>query len=465
MVESIHMTNADEIEHWLSELPLSITRIFDARNALRVFPLLRYSRCWPHKEEDKFSSIILPYLFAASYNLVSGLRPEFATKTQDKFLAKVMEYAQRNDENNYVISHAVGAIYFSNISESGSYVIELAGIAESVTSVDGLAFRAARSRAPYNASKFKAVPDEERAQFEVVSKALWSSYNWDRHEIEVLKNHPDALSWQEITSQYAARPIWAKINGGMPPKLRELWIAFSNEMKRNGEDWNVWIRWYNYRVDGLSIDDTIDLEFAKLKSLETNWDKGAKLANAELKRITGDRDAVGSHFFETSGDEVEVQIETVERHDQSVVRTGKMVDTLNETSSAPDYIFVSYAGDDRERVRPFVKFFRDQNIPIFWDQDIAPSEGWRDRIGERLETAAGVITFWTELSADSAAVREEAAFAQAHKKFLPVRLEDVHLPFGYYETQYQNLFDWNGSAHDPAMQKILTALRNLLSTL
>ncbi len=52
------------------------------------------------------------------------------------------------------------------------------------------------------------------------------------------------------------------------------------------EDWDVWIEWYEDRLNGVSVEGKADLEIAKIESLEQNWKKGAKVANAELRRIT-----------------------------------------------------------------------------------------------------------------------------------------------------------------------------------
>jgi hypothetical protein len=44
-------------------------------------------------------------------------------------------------------------------------------------------------------------------------------------------------------------------------------------------------------------------------------------------------------------------------------------------------IFVSYAREDQERVRPIVKELEHRNWSVFWDLEIPPGETWESFIG------------------------------------------------------------------------------------
>lgn len=74
-----------------------------------------------------------------------------------------------------------------------------------------------------------------------------------------------------------------------------------------------------------------------------------------------------------------------------------------------------------------------------------------------------VPTFWTQDSTTSKAVLEEAATAQADKKLVDVRLDDSPMPYGFGETQYVNLRDWDGTAAHPSFQRVIRALRDKLA--
>ncbi|MCX7301545.1 MAG: toll/interleukin-1 receptor domain-containing protein [Rhodobacterales bacterium] len=130
---------------------------------------------------------------------------------------------------------------------------------------------------------------------------------------------------------------------------------------------------------------------------------------------------------------------------------------------SPPFIFLSYASPDRPRIAGWTDFLRRQSIPLWWDQDIPAGDTWRSRIAAQLGSAHGVVTFWTQASVNSKAVIEEAAQAQALGKLIPVRLDDAPLPYGFAETQYLDLRDWDGTATHPQMRKLLQALSDKLN--
>jgi hypothetical protein len=59
-------------------------------------------------------------------------------------------------------------------------------------------------------------------------------------------------------------------------------------------------------------------------------------------------------------------------------------------------------------------------------------------------------------------VVEEASNAQKLRKLLHVRLDDAELPYGFAETQWVDLRNWDGTATHPEMRKLLQALRDRL---
>lgn len=45
-------------------------------------------------------------------------------------------------------------------------------------------------------------------------------------------------------------------------------------------------------------------------------------------------------------------------------------------------IFVSYATEDRDRVRPLVEVLEAEGWDVFWDREIPPGRSWDDVIQE-----------------------------------------------------------------------------------
>ena len=124
------------------------------------------------------------------------------------------------------------------------------------------------------------------------------------------------------------------------------------------------------------------------------------------------------------------------------------------------FAFLSYSNKDRGRIGNIHSFLLDQSVPLWWDADIEAGASWRDEIAKRLSSAKVVITFWTEHSVCSKSVVEEASDAQKRKKLIHVRLDDAVLPYGFAETQYVDLRQWDGTSEHPQMRKLLQSIRD-----
>ncbi len=71
-----------------------------------------------------------------------------------------------------------------------------------------------------------------------------------------------------------------------------------------------------------------------------------------------------------------------------------------ERCSPPD-IFISYAREDLEWVRPLAAELERHGWRVFWDQRIPAGKSWRSHIGARLEAARCVIVVWSEFALNS----------------------------------------------------------------
>ncbi|WP_346896407.1 pentapeptide repeat-containing protein [uncultured Roseibium sp.] len=138
----------------------------------------------------------------------------------------------------------------------------------------------------------------------------------------------------------------------------------------------------------------------------------------------------------------------------------------NDEEVAPDpagpFVFLSYEHQDREHIATIRKSLTGAGIPCWWDQDISPGSEWRTEIGQRLKAATVVLTFWTSRSTESKGVIEEASNAQTKGKLTHVRLDGSELPYGFAETQYLDLTNWQGSATDPRFLSLIQVLRDRL---
>ena len=123
----------------------------------------------------------------------------------------------------------------------------------------------------------------------------------------------------------------------------------------------------------------------------------------------------------------------------------------------PD-IFVSYAREDQERVRPIVKELEQRNWSIFWDTKISPGDNWSNYIGQQLSESRCVLVCWSKHSINSKWVKKEAAEGENQDILIPVLLEDVEPPFPFKDIHAADLSRWNNNASYPAFQELIRVI-------
>ncbi|MDR1369915.1 MAG: toll/interleukin-1 receptor domain-containing protein [Dysgonamonadaceae bacterium] len=85
---------------------------------------------------------------------------------------------------------------------------------------------------------------------------------------------------------------------------------------------------------------------------------------------------------------------------------------------ADEYIFISYAHKNSEKVFPIIKQLHDMGYRIWYDEGIDPGTEWPESIAEHLSKAAAVMLFITPESMDSDNVRREITFALNFRKLM-----------------------------------------------
>jgi formylglycine-generating enzyme required for sulfatase activity len=109
-------------------------------------------------------------------------------------------------------------------------------------------------------------------------------------------------------------------------------------------------------------------------------------------------------------------------------------------------IFLSYAREDEERVKPIVEHLEAQGWSVFWDQHIPPGKTFRQHIKENLDAARCVVVVWSQHSIDSHWVLEEAETGRKRTILVPLRIDQVEPPFGFGSIQAADLTSWNHDA-------------------
>lgn len=122
-------------------------------------------------------------------------------------------------------------------------------------------------------------------------------------------------------------------------------------------------------------------------------------------------------------------------------------------------IFISYASEDRARVRPLADALQSRGFNVWWDRSLASGQDYTAVIERELKIAKAVIVVWTQSSVVSTFVRDEAGRARDEGRLVPVSLDNVQLPLGFGAFQAEDFTRWNGGANAPQMQILEEALK------
>lgn len=122
-------------------------------------------------------------------------------------------------------------------------------------------------------------------------------------------------------------------------------------------------------------------------------------------------------------------------------------------------IFFSYSQKDEQRVRPIISALEAQGYTVWWDTHLDGGARWRAKIKTELTEARCAIVAWSELSAASDFVTDEAQLANRADKLVPLLLEPMEPPLGFGGVQALDFSNWNGKPEALVFVKLGNAVR------
>jgi TolB-like protein len=121
-------------------------------------------------------------------------------------------------------------------------------------------------------------------------------------------------------------------------------------------------------------------------------------------------------------------------------------------------VFVSYATEDRERVRPLVQLLEAQGWTVWWDLEIRPGQRFDSVIQNALTDSRCVVVVWSDDSINSEWVMDEATAGKERGVLVPVSLEAVQIPLPFIRTQSANFTNWKPGQITEEVHRFLNAV-------
>src|SRR6476660_792668 len=124
----------------------------------------------------------------------------------------------------------------------------------------------------------------------------------------------------------------------------------------------------------------------------------------------------------------------------------------------PFTVFLSYAHPDRAQARRLASALEHAGYTVWWDALIEGGAVFASTISEALDKADAVIVLWSQASAQSDWVRDEAAQGRDRHRLVPLRLDATKPPLGFRQYQAIDLSRWHGRANSRQFQAVVRAV-------
>lgn len=250
------ITNSDQLEAWLKDRLREDAVLIAARCALRVFPLL--APAIERNPEEHRKTIFLPICRAMAVASVTGIWPTQA--------AGVREVADAASASARAATRAAARGATAAATDAAD-----AARAAAFAAADA-AFDAARA-ATDAARAATAATDAATAATDAARAVFWKTVDYDANAL--------ARGW--FHGKFNETPLW---HAGAPRWVREPWHVLRDDLLSAGDDWFVWVDWYQDRLDGKPANE--ELEVAKALIPSEIWEAGPATLNAKIARLIGE---------------------------------------------------------------------------------------------------------------------------------------------------------------------------------
>jgi hypothetical protein len=125
-------------------------------------------------------------------------------------------------------------------------------------------------------------------------------------------------------------------------------------------------------------------------------------------------------------------------------------------------IFISYKREEQAIARKLADALERKGWTVWWDPNLRAGEIFDEVIEKALKEAKCVVVLWSNLSVKSEYVKAEATEALEQKKVIPVKIEEVNLPFRFKRVHTPSLLEWDGSEDSSDFRKLVADISEIV---
>jgi hypothetical protein len=252
---ALKISSREELQAWLDSLPREQGRwvavAIATRAALRVVPLVATNE----QRKRDFEKLTFAVFFATALARVAAKYP---TRANELHSTPFYAYTPNAAVSNTPFGATANAALFAARASVNAAAADIAGHLDSAAAAAAANAAHFASRAAY----FRVNANDDNYADE-----LWSAVSRDA----------DFIAAGGAAQALASMPLRAD---SQPERIGNYWKMLQDALPRN-EGWQVWIDWYNRRLEGVSDPEEVELVFATVPEEERK--AGPAAANKWIK--------------------------------------------------------------------------------------------------------------------------------------------------------------------------------------
>lgn len=126
----------------------------------------------------------------------------------------------------------------------------------------------------------------------------------------------------------------------------------------------------------------------------------------------------------------------------------------------PTTVFVSYSRADQKRALPVIELLERAGFAVWWDGLIEGGERFSRTTATALDTARAVVVLWSQTSADSHWVHDEATSGRDRGVLVPLSLDGTEPPLGFRQFQFIDVSKGRLRAESDRIVRAVAALHD-----